>query len=256
MKNNQLVNSLEEYKRQDLNYKLPIMLGVDSSGKFVFADLVNLKHILIAGETGSGKSVFVNSLIISLMLLVPPTDVNFMMIDMKRVELNIYNGSPFILGKVMVEGEDVISNLKLLLKEKERRLNLNEDKLVYPYIVLVVDTFSDLMYAYQSEFENLIIELSRNTEKSKIHIIACDSRSSVEVFTQSIKDSFPTRLVGKTTHVTDSQTVLGMVGAEKLSSQGDMLFLPPHSNKPIHIQTPWVSYEEVKRLLSNHKKQK
>lgn len=248
-----LKTMIKEYLKTGLKYKLPIMLGVDSLGKPRFADLVDLKHILIAGGTGSGKSVFENSLIVSLMLLVPQTEIKFIMVDMKRVELSIYNGSPFILGKVMMEAEEVISNLKLLIKEKERRLNLKKEKKDFPYIIVAIDTFSDLMFPYPGEFEKLIVELTKDTKDSKIHIVACDSRPSLNIFTLPIRKSFPTRLVGNTSSVNDSLVALEMTGAERMLGRGDMLFLQPDKDKPIRIQVPWISEKEVLALVKSLK---
>lgn len=245
---------IEQYKKSGLSYKLPVILGEDEEGKPQFADLDDLKHILIAGSTGSGKSVFLEAIISTFMNLFSPSELRFILIDMKRVEFSVHNGNPYVLGDCLSESNKVVAALDLLIDEKEKRLNLKKTKVNFPYIVVILDTFSDLMAACPQKFEQQIVNLTKDSKDSKIHIIMCDSRPSIDVFTEPIKNSFPTKIAGNTSSHFDSIWVLGTKGAEKLIGQGDMLFLPPYLKEPVRIQAPWISEEEINTLLKEYKK--
>ncbi len=242
---------IEEYKKSGLKYELPIALGLDNENKPQFADLCRMGGILMAGTTGSGKSVFENTIIMSLLQLTPRDKVQFFLIDIKRVELAIYRGLPQLFTNVLVDLKDIIPNLKLLLKEKNRRLNSNKTKESFPYIVVVVDTISDLMYAHREEFESLMVELARDSSLSKIHIIMSDSRPQPEVFSDLFKKHFLTRIAGNNCTSLQSREILGVSGAEKLLGSGDLLFFPPDLCTPMRVQAPNVTEKEIGEMVKS-----
>lgn len=240
-----LSDVIKQYKRELSSYKLPVVLGIDEQGKVRFADLVDLQHILMAGTTGSGKSVFGHSMIATLLRLLPADYVQFLIIDMKRVEFSGYKGLSQLLTHVLVDYDEVFANLERLFKEKERRLKDNNTE--YPYIIVIVDTFSDLMWHDQIRFENSMARLIPNAVRAKIHVVMYDSRSSVEVFTSIIKNNFPTRISFNLSEADYGLVILdsNTYGAEKLLGRGDMLFFPQNLDKPVRIQAPYLTDNEI-----------
>ncbi len=215
---------------------IPICLGVDIKGYPVFADLAKMPHLLIAGTTGSGKSVGLNTFILSLIKRKKPTEVKFVLVDPKRIEFSIYNNQKYLYCPVITETSDAAAVLNLLVEEMERRYNLLEENGVknigeynefiglMPYIVCVIDEFADLI-ASTPKVEQSVQRLAQKARAAGIHLILATQRPSVDVVTGVIKANFPTRLSYKVASSADSRTILDSVGAEKLLGRGDCLFL-------------------------------
>ena len=251
MKNMYLLkNALATYQTLGLHYSLPVCLGIDETGKEHFADLVNLKHILMTGSTGSGKSIFEHSLITTLGSLVPSNELKLLLIDMKRVDLTTYAGLPQLLTKPLVSSSDVFTQLKLLILEQQKRLSQNRK---LPYIVVIIDTFSDLMCESPVEFEQVIGQLTKNSAKTGIHLVLSDSRSSHDLYTPSLLSFFPTKLCFNVTSETDSKLFLGASGGEKLKGVGDMLLQRNGQSRLLHLQAPHISDKEVTGFVSKAK---
>ena len=216
--------------------ELPICLGVDVCGEPVFADLAKMPHLLIAGTTGSGKSVGLNTFILSLMRAKKPADVKFVMIDPKRIEFGMYNNNKYMFCPVVTENKQAAAVLSYLVDEMEYRYNLLEENMCknikdyneqygrIPYIVCVIDEFADLMAADKSVSE-YIIRLAQKARAAGIHLMLATQRPSVDVVTGLMKANFPTRLAYKVASNADSRTILDMAGAEDLIGRGDALFL-------------------------------
>ena len=225
---------------------LPICLGVDVCGKPVFADLAKMPHLLVAGTTGSGKSVGLNTFILSLMRAKKPGDVKFVMIDPKRIEFGMYNNNKYMFCPVVTENKEAAGVLSYLVDEMERRYNLLEENMCknikdyneqygkIPYIVCVIDEFADLMAADKNVSE-YIIRLAQKARAAGIHVVLATQRPSVDVVTGLMKANFPTRLAYKVASNADSRTILDTVGAEDLIGRGDALFLASDGNlKRVH----------------------
>lgn len=226
--------------------KLPLILGVDITGAPVIADLAKMPHLLVAGTTGSGKSVGLNTFILSLIAKKKPADLKFVLIDPKRIEFSVYNKQKYMLAPVVTETSEASATLAFLVEEMERRYSLFEENLVknisdynensghLPYIVCVIDEFADLM-ASDKQAGNHIQRLAQKARAAGIHIILATQRPSVDVVTGVLKANFPTRLAYKTASSADSRTILDTAGAEKLLGRGDALFLASDGNiKRIH----------------------
>ncbi len=240
--------------------KLPIALGKNISGVPIIADLASMPHLLIAGTTGSGKSVCINTIILSLLYRHPPTKCKLILIDPKMLELSTYEGIPHLLCPVITEAKKAASVLGWVVKEMENRYKLmtkegvrnidgynNKHKLPMPYIVVVVDEMSDLMLVAGKEIENYIQKLSQMARAAGIHIIMATQRPSVDVITGTIKANFPTRISFQVTSKIDSRTILGEQGAEQLLGKGDMLYMTS-ANRIIRIHAPFVSDNEIERI--------
>ncbi len=240
--------------------KLPIALGKSISGKPLIGDLSSMPHLLIAGTTGSGKSVCINTIILSLLFRHTPEKCKFILIDPKMLELSTYEGIPHLLCPVITEAKKAASVLGWVVKEMESRYRLmtkegvrNIDsynakhKLPMPYIVVVVDEMSDLMLVAGKEIENYIQKLSQMARAAGIHIIMATQRPSVDVITGTIKANFPTRISFQVTSKIDSRTILGEQGAEQLLGKGDMLFMSS-ANKIVRIHAPFVSDNEIEKI--------
>ena len=247
-----------DFKKKDL--KLPIALGKSISGKPIIGDLSSMPHLLIAGTTGSGKSVCINTIILSLLFRHTPEKCKFILIDPKMLELSTYEGIPHLLCPVITEAKKAASVLGWVVKEMESRYKLmtkegvrNIDgynakhKLPMPYIVVVVDEMSDLMLVAGKEIENYIQKLSQMARAAGIHIIMATQRPSVDVITGTIKANFPTRISFQVTSKIDSRTILGEQGAEQLLGKGDMLFMSS-ANRMIRIHAPFVSDNEIEKI--------
>jgi len=247
--------------------ELPLILGKDLSGKIVVSDLTTMPHLLIAGATGSGKSVCVNSLIMSLLFQKSPGEVRFIMMDPKMVELKIYNGIPHLLTEVVTDSRDAAKALRWILYEMENRYNLLDQNYVrnitgynqkvkekMPYIVVIVDEFATLMAVSQKEVEDAVVRLSAMSRAVGIHLIMATQRPSVDVITGLIKANFPYRIAFQVAGRTDSRTILDAIGAEKLLGKGDMLFAPAGSMNIQRIQGAFISEEEVIKVVMEMKK--
>jgi len=247
-----------DFKKKEI--KLPIALGKNISGTPVVGDLSSMPHLLIAGTTGSGKSVCVNTIILSLLYKHTPEKCKFILIDPKMLELSTYEGVPHLLCPVITEAKKAASVLGWVVKEMESRYRLmtkegvrNIDsynakhKLPMPYIVVVVDEMSDLMLVAGKEIENYIQKLSQMARAAGIHIIMATQRPSVDVITGTIKANFPTRISFQVTSKIDSRTILGEQGAEQLLGKGDMLYMSS-ANKIVRIHAPFVSDNEIEKI--------
>ena len=242
------------------NINLPIALGKSISGEPITGDLSSMPHLLIAGTTGSGKSVCINTIILSLLYKHTPDKCRFILIDPKMLELSTYEGIPHLLCPVITEAKKAASVLGWVVKEMESRYRLmtkvgvrnidgynEKNKIPMPYIVVIVDEMSDLMLVAGKEIENYIQKLSQMARAAGIHIIMATQRPSVDVITGTIKANFPTRISFQVTSKIDSRTILGEQGAEQLLGKGDMLFMSS-ANRIVRIHAPYVSENEIEKI--------
>ena len=254
------------------DHLLEVPLGKDISGNIIYADLAKMPHLLIAGSTGSGKSVAINTIITSLLMQAKPHEVKLMMVDPKMVELNIYNGIPHLLTPVVTNPKKAAQALQKVVQEMEQRYekfaalgvrniagyneivitsnleNGTADPLM-PLIVVIVDELADLMMVASNEVEDAIIRLAQMARAAGIHMILATQRPSVDVITGIIKANVPSRMAFAVSSGTDSRTIIDSNGAEKLLGRGDMLFLPMGENKPIRVQGAFISDHEVERVV-------
>ncbi|MFZ2975987.1 MAG: DNA translocase FtsK 4TM domain-containing protein [Candidatus Moraniibacteriota bacterium] len=277
-----LRDMIEETQFKKRTSNLMLALGEDVSGNCVYGDLAKMPHLMIAGATGTGKSVSINSVITTLLYQNSPEDLKFIMVDPKRVELSLYNGIPHLLTDVIVDNGKVVNALKWAVGEMERRYRLLQDvgsrdiisyreKLnsgykikrtdpetketieeelkVLPYIVIVIDELADLMGSHGKEVEGAIVRIAQMARAVGIHLIVSTQRPSVEVITGLIKANITTRIAFQVATQIDSRTILDMGGAEKLLGNGDMLYLSASSPKPKRIQGVFVSESEVKKVV-------
>lgn len=269
--------SLREVLDKTWNHKtskLLFALGRDISGEAVVGELNKMPHLLIAGATGSGKSVCVNGIITSILMRTKPHEVKMMMIDPKKVELNVYNGIPHLLAPVVTDPKKASRALKKVVAEMERRYDLfsdtgtrniegyneyirkynlssEETQPHLPYIVVLVDELADLMMVASNDVEDSITRLAQMARAAGIHLIIATQRPSVDVITGVIKANIPSRIAFSVSSQTDSRTILDSGGAEKLLGRGDMLFLPVGSSKPTRVQGAFLSDEEVERIVDH-----
>lgn len=254
-----------DFKKREI--KLPIALGKSISGKPIVGDLSSMPHLLIAGTTGSGKSVCINTIILSLLYRHTPDKCKFILIDPKMLELSTYEGIPHLLCPVITEAKKAASVLGWVVKEMESRYRLmtkegvrnidgynSKHKLPMPYIVVVVDEMSDLMLVAGKEIENYIQKLSQMARAAGIHIIMATQRPSVDVITGTIKANFPTRISFQVTSKIDSRTILGEQGAEQLLGKGDMLYMSS-ANRIVRIHAPFVSDNEIEKINNSLRSQ-
>ncbi len=250
--------SSKEFKKKDI--KLPIALGKSISGTPIIGDLTSMPHLLIAGTTGSGKSVCINTIILSLLYKLTPEKCKFILIDPKMLELSTYERIPHLLCPVITEPKRAASVLGWVVKEMESRYRLmtkegvrnidgynEKHSLPMPFIVVIVDEMSDLMLVAGKEIENYIQKLSQMARAAGIHIIMATQRPSVDVITGTIKANFPTRISFQVTSKIDSRTILGEQGAEQLLGKGDMLYMTS-ANRIIRIHGPFVSEIEIEKV--------
>ncbi|TYS16229.1 DNA translocase FtsK [Rossellomorea vietnamensis] len=263
---------LESKSNDKPNSKLLIGLGRDITGEAVLAELNKMPHLLVAGATGSGKSVCINGIITSILMRAKPHEVKLMMIDPKMVELNVYNGVPHLLAPVVTDAKKASQALKKVVNEMERRYELfshtgtrniegynehikrhnkeNEEKQPeLPYIVVIVDELADLMMVASSDVEDAITRLAQMARAAGIHLIIATQRPSVDVITGVIKANIPSRIAFAVSSQTDSRTILDTGGAEKLLGRGDMLFTPVGASKPTRVQGAFLSDEEVEDIV-------
>lgn len=246
---------------------LRVVLGRDVAGNAMVADLAEMPHLLVAGATGSGKSVGINAFLLSLIYQNSPNDLRLILVDPKRVELVPYNGIPHLLTPVINDPDKTVSALKWAVSEMTKRyIQLSKAKVrnikeynakkppeKMPYIVIVIDELADLMMVAQKEVEGCIMRLAQMARAVGIHLILATQRPSVNVITGVIKANIPTRLSFAVTSGVDSKTILDCVGAEDLLGQGDMLFIPPGASKPVRIQGAFISTDEVRKVTSSIK---
>jgi DNA segregation ATPase FtsK/SpoIIIE, S-DNA-T family len=259
------VMETEEYEDGVRKSKLTVALGKGVSGKPVVADLGRMPHLLIAGATGSGKSVCINAMVTCLMMNATPDDLRFVMVDPKRVELTGYGEIPHLaFSEVIVDMDKVVGTLQAVVSEMEARYRKFADMGVrniqgynrspkvlkkLPYWCVIIDELADLMMVAPFEVEKLVCRLAQLARATGIHLIIATQRPSVDVVTGLIKANFPTRIAFAVTSVVDSRTILDMGGAEKLLGRGDMLYMPTEAGKPTRIQGVYVSDAEVERLV-------
>lgn len=260
----------EEYAR--MRSRLKLALGRDVSGRAVVADLARMPHLLIAGATGSGKSVCINAILAALLFQNTPDELQFVMIDPKMVELMPYNGIPHLRMPVVTDMDQVVGTLKWVVREMERRYALfvqhaarniesynramaERAERPLPYLVVVIDELADMMMTAPDEVEILLCRLAQKARATGIHLIVATQRPSVDVLTGMIKANLPTRIAFAVSSQIDSRVILDTVGAEKLLGRGDMLFSSGDTAKPVRIQGAWVSDQELQRLVSHWRRQ-
>ena len=243
--------------------KLLVALGLDVSGNPITANIAKMPHVLIAGTTGSGKSVLINSWITSLLFRTTPHEVRLILVDPKRVELIGYNGIPHLLTPVIVEPDKILSALKWALQEMDRRYKLFSEVGVrnidgynelsgfqaIPYIIIFIDELADLMAYSPVEVEDSICRLAQMARATGIHLVVATQRPSVDVITGLIKANIPSRLAFNVSSMIDSRVIIDMPGAEKLLGRGDMLYIPPDQAKPTRIQGTYVAEKDVTQLV-------
>jgi len=248
--------------------RLAFPLGLDVSGEVVIADIDKMPHVLIAGATGSGKSVCINSIITSILFRASPQEVKFILVDPKRVELTFYNDIPHLLTPVIVEPEKVVSALKWAISEMERRYKLFAEVRVrniggynelsgfqaIPYIVIIIDELADIIFYAPSEVEDSITRLAQMARATGIHLVLATQRPSVDVLTGLIKANINCRLSFNVNSMVDSRVIIDSPGAEKLLGRGDMLYIPPDQAKPTRIQGAFISEKDTKNLIDFIKK--
>lgn len=263
---------LESSKNDKPDSKLMIAFGRDITGEAVCAELNKMPHLLVAGATGSGKSVCINGIITSILMRAKPHEVKLMMIDPKMVELNVYNGVPHLLAPVVTNPKKASQALMKVVSEMERRYDLfshtgtrniegyneyikrinaeeQEKQPLLPFIVVIVDELADLMMVASSDVEDAITRLAQMARAAGIHLIIATQRPSVDVITGVIKANIPSRIAFAVSSQTDSRTILDMGGAEKLLGRGDMLFFPYGASKPVRVQGAFLSDEEVEEVV-------
>ena len=253
---------------QDSKSKLSVALGKDVAGNMEIADIAKMPHALIAGATGSGKSVCINTLITSIIYKAKPSEVKFEMVDPKVVELSVYNGIPHLLIPVVTDPKKAAGALAWAVQEMDNRYNLFAQKGVrdlkgynalvekedgvgkLPQIVIIIDELADLMMVAAKEVEDSICRLAQKARAAGMHLIIATQRPSVDVITGIIKANIPSRIAFAVSSQVDSRTILDQVGAEKLLGKGDMLFYPSGAPKPVRVQGAFVSDDEVEKIVS------
>lgn len=261
---------LESSAFTNLTSPLTFALGQDIAGNPVIADLTKMPHLLIAGATGAGKSVCLNSIIVSLLMHVTPDRLKFLMIDPKMVELTIFNDIPHLLMPVVVDPKKAAMALKYIVNEVEHRYELFsaagvkdidrynslQENGSLPYIVVIIDELADLMMVSPNEVEDYICRIAQMARAAGVHLVVATQRPSADVITGLIKANMPSRIALAVSSQIDSRVILDMGGAEKLLGRGDMLFLPMGASKPIRLQGAFVSDEEVENVVAFLKEQK
>ena len=269
---------------QNSSSKLTIALGKDIVGKIAISDLAKMPHLLIAGQTGSGKSVAVNSMILSILYKASPDDVKFIMVDPKRLELGLYEDIPHLMTPVVTEPKRASNALKWATNEMESRYKLlatvgvrnieqfnnlvrkpqtldlfpgdsEEVKKPLPFIVIVIDELADLMMVASKDVEDSIMRLAQMARAVGIHLIVATQRPSVDVITGVIKANFPSRISFRVAQKVDSRTILDQMGAQQLLGKGDMLFIPPGSSKMVRVHAPLVTEDEIMQIVNHLKSQ-
>ncbi|MBU1088364.1 DNA translocase FtsK [Patescibacteria group bacterium] len=261
---------LEDDEIKNAKSKIIVPLGLSVSGKVQFADIAQMPHVLIAGQTGSGKSICINSWISTLLFRASPDELRLIMVDPKRVELTPYNGIPHLLTPVIVDPDKVVSALKWAVTEMENRykvfaevgaknISSYNDMAGFqslPYVLIIIDELADIMLFSPAEVEDCICRIAQMARAVGIHLILATQRPSVDILTGLIKANIPTRVAFAVSSMTDSRVILDTPGAEKLLGRGDMLYIPPELAKPLRIQGCFVSDKEIKKLIDHLQSQK
>jgi DNA segregation ATPase FtsK/SpoIIIE, S-DNA-T family len=263
---------LESPQWQSASSSLNFAIGRDIAGEAVILELSKMPHVLIAGATGSGKSVMINTLLTSLLYRNSPSDLKLILVDPKQVELTPYNDIPHLLTPVITEPEKCISALKWAVNEMERRYSLLAEEKVrdiasyndrkksegegMPYIVIVIDELADLMMIAARDVEALIVRLAQKARAVGVHLVLATQRPSVDVITGLIKANVPARIAFTVASQVDSRTIIDQMGAEKLLGQGDMLLLTPQMTKPKRVQGAWVTDDEVVKVTDHLRMQR
>ena len=259
-----LKSILTSKSMQDTENLLAISLGKDVAGRPIIADISRMPHILIAGSTGSGKSILIHSLITTLLFRTTPEEVRLILADPKRVELSIYRGIPHLLTPVILDSEKMLPALKWSAGEMDRRYRLFENAgakdissynelsgfQALPYIIFVIDELADVMTAAANEVEKAVVRLAQMSRATGVHLILSTQRPSTDVLTGLIKANIPCRIALNTASGVDSRVIIDQPGAEKLLGRGDMLYLPPEASKPKRIQGVFVSLSEITALVN------
>ncbi len=261
---------IESEEFENNNSKLSVALGKDVAGKVVLADIAKMPHVLIAGSTGSGKSVCINTIITSIIFNAKPSEVKLVMVDPKVVELSVYNGIPHLLIPVVTDPRKAAGALAWAVQEMDHRYNLFAEKGVrdlkgynavlentsedgttgqLPQIVIIIDELADLMMVAAKEVEDSICRLAQKARAAGMHLVIATQRPSVDVITGLIKANVPSRVAFAVSSQIDSRTILDQVGAEKLLGKGDMLFYPASASKPVRVQGAFVSDGEVEKIV-------
>jgi len=244
-----------------------LALGKDTQGRCFYTDLSRMPHLLIAGATGSGKSVCINSIILSLLYRLSPRELNMLMIDPKKLELTSYNGTPHLISPVISDAREASKSLRWVVKEMEQRYHVlagrgvrnvesynekarEEGSEILPFILVIIDELADLMCMLPTEIEEPLARLAQMARAVGIHLILATQRPSVDVITGVIKANFPTRIAFQVASKVDSRTILDMNGAESLLGNGDMLYLPPGRAEPERLHGSYVSEKDVERVVS------
>jgi len=255
---------LESKEAKESNMKIPLFIGKDVSGKCIIKDLQRMPHLLIAGATGSGKSVLINGIIMGLLYNFSPDNLRLLLVDPKMVELYGYNGIPHLLTPVITDMNEVLNALKWVLYEMERRYRLFKEagtrnietyneNLGYsalPYIVIIIDEMADLMLRHGVEVENAVVRITQMSRATGIHLILATQRPSVDVITGLIKANIPARIAMAVPSITDSRVILDQPGAETLLGRGDSLLKLPEEVKMIRLQAVYVKDHEIKKVLN------
>ena len=267
-----LRETLESAAFQRSKAKLPLALGRDVNGRYVIGDLAKMPHLLIAGSTGSGKSVCINGIIATFLLTRRPTELQMVLIDPKKVELVGFNGVPHLKCPVVTDMDKVVGTLRKVLEEMERRyqqfaalgvrnidgynLRRQEDPglEIMPYLVVIIDELADLMMTTPEEVETLLVRLAQMARATGIHLLIATQRPSVDVLTGLIKANVPARIAFAVTSVTDSRVILDLPGAERLLGRGDMLFLPPDAAKPHRVQGSFIEDRDLQYVVRHWRK--
>ncbi|MGI6119747.1 MAG: DNA translocase FtsK, partial [Desulfosporosinus sp.] len=258
---------------QEYPSKLKVALGIDIANQPVIGDLIKMPHLLVAGATGSGKSVCITSIINSILFNATPEEVKLLLVDPKMVELNQYNGIPHLLAPVVVDPKKAATALKWIVKEMENRYEIfastgvrdiehyNKMKAgemknctsALPFVVVIIDELADLMTVAAGEVEEAICRLAQMARAAGIHLVIATQRPSVDVITGLIKANIPSRISFAVSSQIDSRTILDATGAEKLLGRGDMLYSPLGTNKALRVQGCLVTDDEVKRVITHWK---
>ncbi|MDD5710694.1 MAG: DNA translocase FtsK [Candidatus Colwellbacteria bacterium] len=258
------LGSLLAYPEFKNSNNLGFPLGRDVSGEPIFTSIAKMPHMLVAGSTGSGKSIAIHSLIVSLLYKNSPATLRFIMIDPKKVELSIYEGIPHLLSPVITDGKKAIAALRFAIQEMERRYELlldagkrdvvgyNKDhqEEILPFMVIIIDELADLMTAFGREVESSIVRLAQMARATGIHLVVSTQRPSVEVITGLIKANITARIALQVASQVDSRTILDMAGAEKLLGGGDMLFVSAEYSKPKRIQGGFLGEDEINKVVA------